>query len=240
MEGMKLGHSQHILPRFGEFKIATTATGTTCKNRLAGCYVVTLLAATHNTNNMPHIVIISASVRRGRHSHRVALYFEKYLAEHQLATAEILDLDAYRFPIFDERLKFQPEPGEKVLEFAEKVKKADGVIIVTPEYNGGYPAAIKNVVDLLYDEWRRKPIAISTVSDGQFGGTQVITSLQFSLWKIRSWTVPAQFPVPKVETVFDAEGNALDKASTDKRAANFIGELLWCVEARALMAAAGK
>ncbi len=185
---------------------------------------------------MPHIAIISASVRIGRHSHRAALYFKQYIEEHQLATVEILDLNAYNFPIFNERLRLQPAPAANVLEFAGKIKAANGVIIVTPEYNGGYPASIKNVVDLLYDEWHRKPIAISTVSDGMFGGTQVITSLQFSLWKIRAWTVPAMFPVPKVGDMFNEEGVPADKVATDKRAANFIGELLWCIEAAQRMA----
>jgi len=185
---------------------------------------------------MPHIAILSASVRAGRHSHRVAMYFKKFVEENKLATVEILDLNEYQFPIFNERLKFQPNPSSLVLEFASKIKSADGVILVTPEYNGGYPAALKNVVDLLYDEWFKKPIAITTVSDGSFGGTQVITSLQFSLWKIRAWTVPAMFPVPKVAEVFDENGNATDKPRTDKRATTFVNELLWCIEAKKRMA----
>ncbi|HCW05883.1 MAG TPA: FMN reductase [Cytophagales bacterium] len=184
---------------------------------------------------MPHIAIISSSVRTGRHSHRVALYFKKFIEENNLGTAEILDLNEYQFPVFNERLKFQSNPSTQVLDFASKIKTADGIIIITPEYNGGYPAAIKNVVDLLYDEWFKKPIAISTVSDGVFGGTQVITSLQFSLWKIRAWTVPAMFPVPKVEESFDADGNATDKVRTDKRANAFVNELLWCIEAKKRM-----
>ncbi len=187
---------------------------------------------------MPHIAIISSSVRIGRNSHRVALYFQNYLKENNLATVEIIDLNEYQFPVFDERLRFHPSPTEKMLEFSNRVKNADGVLIVTPEYNGGYPAALKNVVDLLYEEWHRKPVAISTVSDGQFGGTQVITSLQFSLWKIRAWTVPAMFPVPKAPEAFSEEGVPADKPATDKRASKFIGELLWCIEAKKRMAEA--
>ncbi|MES2773743.1 MAG: NADPH-dependent FMN reductase [Bacteroidota bacterium] len=184
---------------------------------------------------MKHIAIISSSVRIGRKSHRVALYFEKFLQEHQLATTEILDLHAYQFPVFEERLRLQPAPSPQLLAFADKIKAADGIIIVTPEYNGGYPAALKNVTDVLYAEWKRKPIAISTVSDGIFGGTQVITSLQFSLWKIGAWTVPAMFPVPKAETAFDELGTPADKEATDKRATVFINELLWCMEAKGKM-----
>lgn len=179
---------------------------------------------------MPHIAVISSSVRRGRQSHRVALYFRNYLEQNNLATAEVLDLAAYNFPIFNERLKYQEDPSALALEFAEKIKKADGVIIVTPEYNGGYPASLKNAIDLLYDEWKRKPVAISTVSAGAFGGTQVITSLQFSLWKIQAWTVPAMFPVPKVQDVFSESGIPADPKSTDKRAKAFIDELLGCIK----------
>ena len=184
---------------------------------------------------MPHIAIISSSVRIERNSNRVALYFKNYLESNHSATAEILDLAAYNFPIFDERLSLQKNPSTATIEFAEKIRSANGVIIVTPEYNGGYPASLKNVIDLLYKEWHRKPVAISTASDGVFGGSQVITSLQFSLWKIRAWTVPALFPVPKVQEAFDEKGNPADKAATDKRAANFISELLWCVEAKSKM-----
>lgn len=184
---------------------------------------------------MPHIAIISSSVRKGRKSHRVALYFRHFLEENNLATTEILDLKEYNFPLFDERLKYQKNPTPAMLDFAGRITAADGVIIVTPEYNGGYPAALKNVTDFLYDEWHRKPIAISTVSDGIFGGTQVITSIQWSLWKIRAWTVPAMFPVPKVKESFDKNGVPADKATTDKRARIFTGELLWCVEAKSKM-----
>jgi len=184
---------------------------------------------------MPHIAIISSSVRTGRASHRVALYFTNYLETNKLATTEMLDLNEYRFPVFDERLRFQKDPSTQMLDFAGRIKTADGVIIVTPEYNGGYPASLKNVVDLLYDEWRRKPVAIATVSAGAFGGSQVITSLQFTLWKIGAWTVPAMFPVPKVQDAFDENGVPADQPGTNKRAAGFVNELLWCVEAKTKM-----
>jgi NAD(P)H-dependent FMN reductase len=184
---------------------------------------------------MKHIAIISASIRTGRKSHSVALYFKQFIETQLLATAEILDLAAYNFPLFNERLRLMPSPSADILAFSEKIKSADGIIIVTPEYNGGYPASLKNVVDLLYDEWHKKPVAISTVSNGIFGGSQVITALQFSLWKIGAWTVPAMFPVPKVQDAFDETGQPADAAATDKRATVFVRELLWCMEANARM-----
>lgn len=184
---------------------------------------------------MLHIEIISGSLREGRNSHRVAQYFQNYLEQNKLASSHILDLKKYNFPLFDERLHLQKTPSQKTIDFAERIKIADGVIIVTPEYNGGYPASLKNVIDLLYTQWHRKPIAIATVSNGVFGGTQVITSLQFSLWKIRAWTVPAMFPVPNVLDVFDENGMPTDPEVTNKRAKSFIAELLWCIEAKKRM-----
>lgn len=184
---------------------------------------------------MQHIAIISASVREGRKSHSVALYFKRYVEENQIAEVEILDLKEFQFPIFNERLSLQVKPSQQALAFADKINNADGIIIVTPEYNGGYPASLKNVTDLLYKEWYHKPVAIATASGGPFGGAQVITSLQFSLWKMKAWTVPAMFPVPSVQDAFDEQGNPVDRIQTDKRAKLFLEELCWCMEAVYLM-----
>lgn len=181
---------------------------------------------------IPHIAILSGSIRLKRKSHRVVLYFKSFLEENKLAKVSILDLEAYNFPLFTERLSHMESPSAEVKDFAEKVKSADGLIIVTPEYNGGYPASLKNAIDLLGDEWRRKPVAIVTVSAGNFGGMNVITSLQYTLWKLKALTVPALFPVAKVGESYDALGVPTNKETTDKLATAFIDELLWCIEAK--------
>jgi NAD(P)H-dependent FMN reductase len=181
---------------------------------------------------MKNISILSASVRNGRNSHRVALYFKHYLEENKLANVSIIDLKEYNFPIFEERLQFISDPSETTLSFANEVIKADGIILVTPEYNGGYPASLKNAIDLLYAEWKRKPIGIASVSAGAFAGAQVLTSLQFSLWKIGALTIPALFQVGTVEKTFDENGIPSDVTATDKRAAAFINELMHWVDAK--------
>ena len=180
---------------------------------------------------MRHIAIISSSVREGRKSHTVVLYFQSFLKENKLATTEILDLKAYNFPIFEGTLKTLIDPAENVLEFAAKINSSDGIIIVTPEYNGGYPASLKNAIDLLYEEWKHKPVGIVTVSSGLFAGSQALVSLQFTLWKMRAWTVPAMFSVPALDKAYDENGKPMDKSNSDKLAAIFIKELLWCIEA---------
>ena len=180
---------------------------------------------------MKKIIVLSSSIRTGKKSDRVAQYFMQYIQEHKLGDAELVDLDAYQFPLFEERLKLLENPQDNLLEFAQKIKAADGIVLVTPEYNGGYPASLKNAIDVLYDEWKRKPIGLSTVSAGAFAGMNVITSLQFVLWKIGAHVVPAMFPVAMVETAFDEKGQAADKPATDKRAAVFFAELGWHMQA---------
>lgn len=182
------------------------------------------------------IVVLSSSVRIGRKSDRVASFFMNYIKANNVAAAELVDLQEINFPIFHERLKFLPDPPQSLIEFSEKIKSADGIVLVTPEYNGGYPASLKNAIDVLGpDIWGRKPIAISTVSAGAFGGMNVITSIQFSLWKLGACTVPSLFPVPNVDKTFDEDGNPPDKEGTEKRAARFIDELIYYMEATARM-----
>lgn len=178
---------------------------------------------------MPHIEIISSSIRIGRNSHRVALYFKQYLEKAGLATVGIQDLAAYNFPLFEERLSYQPEVSKQMQAFANAIQQADGVLIVCPEYNGGYPAALKNVVDLLYPQWYRKPTAVVTVSDGDFGGSQVIMSLLFVLWKMKAWVIPAQFPIPNVDQLFTEKGEAVDQHKLDGRLKPFLKEFFWAI-----------
>jgi NAD(P)H-dependent FMN reductase len=185
-----------------------------------------------------NIAIISASVRTGRNSHRVALFFKNYIEKNELGNVELLDLYNYQFPVFEERLRNIKNPTDSMLDFANKIITADAVIIVTPEYNGGYPASLKNAIDLLYAEWKRKPIAIACVSNGPFGGSQVITSLVFSLWKIGALVVPAKYFVPSVQTAYDEDGRPSNKEATEGYAKSFMEELLWYAEASKKMSVA--
>lgn len=185
---------------------------------------------------MYKIVVLSSSVRIGRKSDRVASFFMNYIKANNIGEAVLVDLHEINFPIFHERLKFLQDPPASLIDFSETIKSADGIVLVTPEYNGGYPASLKNAIDVLgVDVWARKPIAISTVSAGAFGGMNVITSIQFSLWKLGACTVPSLFPVPTVDKAFDENGNPSDKEGTEKRAGRFIDELRYYMEAAAKM-----
>lgn len=185
---------------------------------------------------MHHIAILSASVRSGRGSHRVALHLRDHIRAKDRHTVDLIDLLELDLPLFHERLKFLKDPAPEVVAFAERIRKADGVLMVTPEYNGSFPAALKNVIDLLTEDWRKKPIGLVPVSDGAFGGTQVTTQLLFTLWKIRAWVVPGAMQVPQVTAHFQEDGTATDAAAWARRCDALLKELEWAMEARGRMA----
>jgi NAD(P)H-dependent FMN reductase len=100
------------------------------------------------------------------------------MRQYKQMETEILDLLEYNFPMMEERLRFCNDPPPGLREFSEKIARADAVVIVTPEYNNGYPGVLKNSLDYLLPEYRRKPIAIVTVSAGGFGGLNCLAQLR--------------------------------------------------------------
>ncbi len=184
---------------------------------------------------MPHFALISASIRTGRKSHRMALHLQTAI-EASGNTVDLLDLQAMDLPLFHERLKFMTDPPAKAVDVAERIRKADGVIIVTPEYNGSFPASLKNVVDLLNEEWKGRPIGICTCSGGAFAGAQVMVELLFPLWKLKAWIVPSSMQVPKVQEQFGEDGAALmDAEGWQRRVKVFLDDIGWAIEAKRRM-----
>jgi NAD(P)H-dependent FMN reductase len=152
---------------------------------------------------------------------------------------EILDLLAYNFPVMEERLRFRDDPPPGLREFSEKVARSDALVIVTPEYNNGYPGALKNALDYLLPEYQRKPIAIVTVSAGGFGGLNCLAQLRLVTLGMGAVPIPAALPISRVQDSFDEDGNPTDTAY-EKRAQSFVAEVLWFIEAIAVQKAKDK
>ena len=143
---------------------------------------------------MPHISIIPAMETSDPANNGAVTYIKNYLQQHHLASTEVLDFEHLNFG----RQFGQPmaKPSREVKKLVRKIRSSEGILIVTPEFNGEYPNNLKNMIDFLYEEWNHKPVAISTVSDDFTNHSQIIKSLQFSLWKVNSWTLPVSFQVP--------------------------------------------
>lgn len=186
-----------------------------------------------------YIPVILGSTRRGRQSPKVARFIAERMRRNGSIETEILDLAEYNFPIMEERLRLRDDPPPGLREFSEKVARSDSLVIVTPEYNNGYPGVLKNALDYLLPEYQRKPIAIVTVSAGGFGGINCLAQLRLVALGMGAFPIPAALPVSRVQDSFDEEGNPKDD-SYEKRAQAFITEVLFFAEAIAVQKAKDK
>lgn len=174
---------------------------------------------------MNKVAIISSSLRETRKSHRVALYIER-MAQQLGCETIMLDLKAYNFPLFTERLIHISHPSNELLQFAHQITTADTILIVTPEYNGSYPAALKNVIDLFVEQWRGKSVGIATASIGPYAGKVVMNELQSLLFRLKAKVCTEAFNVALIDQFFTEEGTSLQPELTDKFAIGFLHSLL--------------
>lgn len=111
----------------------------------------------------PLIDVILASTRPGRFGEKPAAWLMDRLSARTDLHPELTDLRDYQLPIFDQPAPaartLRDYPNEAIAHWGRHVDKADGFIVVTPEYNHGYPASLKNAIDYVFPEFNRKPIA---------------------------------------------------------------------------------
>ncbi|HYO62411.1 MAG TPA: NADPH-dependent FMN reductase [Pyrinomonadaceae bacterium] len=111
-------------------------------------------------------------------------------------------------------------------EWRDAVTRADGLVIVTPEYNHGYPGALKSVLDLLLKEYVHKSVALVGVSAGPWGGTRVVEAMVPMVRELGLAVTFNDLNFPAVQNKFDGEGRLLDEAYV-RRAKDFLDELVW-------------
>ena len=135
----------------------------------------------------PRVMVIVASTRPGRLGTAVARWFLDALAVEEVsATIDLADLAEISLPMLDE--PEHPAAGvyqhEHTRRWSQRVDSADAFIVVTPEYNYGMPAALKNALDYLYAEWAWKPIGFVSYGNTSAGTRsvqmtkQVVTTLR--------------------------------------------------------------
>ena len=111
-------------------------------------------------------------------------------------------------------------------EWRDTIIKADGLVIVAPEYNHGYPGVLKAVLDLLLKEYIHKAVAFVGVSAGPWGGTRVVEAMVPMVRELGLAVTFTDLHFPFVQKVFDADGKILDQGF-EKRAKDLLDELIW-------------
>jgi NAD(P)H-dependent FMN reductase len=141
---------------------------------------------------MINIGIVVASTRPGRIGREVGEWVYKNAPTHGAAEYELLDIADFALPLFDESVVPMVTPGIRphTRRWAASMARLDGFIFVTPEYNHGIPAALKNAIDYVYAEWNNKVAGF--VSYGADGGVRAVEQLRGVLAQTRMATVGPQ------------------------------------------------
>jgi NAD(P)H-dependent FMN reductase len=121
------------------------------------------------------------------------------------------------------------DAGESIKDpqFSATMERADGLIIVAPEYNHGYPGLLKHVLDTCLKEYIHKAVGLCGVSSGPFGGTRVIQNLLPVMRELGLVTIFYDLNFGNVQKLFDESGNLIDKPTYIRRMQRFMDELVW-------------
>lgn len=139
------------------------------------------------TATLPHILVILGSSREHRFGSIVARWFMRQTEQRPDMTFELADLRDWQHRYF-RRAKpaamSDYEDDDEARRWAEVVGRTDGFVVVSPEYNYGYPAVLKSALDSVYREWNRKPVAFVSYG-GWDGGVRAMQQLREVSWSCR-------------------------------------------------------
>jgi NAD(P)H-dependent FMN reductase len=169
----------------------------------------------------PKVMVITGSIRPGRSGDKVGKWVVDELSKQDLFETAHVDLGELALPLSKEPK--HPKSGvysfDLTKQWSEMVSSADGFILVTPEYNHGYPAGVKNALDYLYKEWNDKPIGF--VSYGVVSGSRAVEQLRQVVLELLMVPLHAQVLIPlsfaggDVLANMEAQGVALENMAAE-------------------------
>jgi NAD(P)H-dependent FMN reductase len=173
-------------------------------------------------NSKLFLPIILGTNRKRRKSSFVAEWLHSEMEKRVEIETRFFDVKDFALPQDD----YGSGIKDDFPEWRDAIIRADGLVIVSPEYNHGYPGALKSVLDLLLKEYIHKAVALVGVSAAPWGGTRVIESMVPMVRELGLTVTFADLNFPKVQEKFDQNGVLLDSAY-EKRVKDFLDELVW-------------
>ena len=174
--------------------------------------------------------IIVGSVRHNRQGIKVARWLE-IIAKTRGHDIEFVDPRETPLAFLDKMHKeYKSDVPKNMERIHEQLEKADGFILVTPEYNHSISGVMKNLLDHFQKEYFFKPAGIVGYSVGDFGGVRAVEQIRLIAVELGMTPTPIALPISKVEEVFSESGD-LTNQSYAKRVDRFFDGLEWYTEA---------
>lgn len=178
-----------------------------------------------------YLPVILGTLREGRRSGGVARFAVERLRARGFET-RLFDARDLQLGDLVHREWEQKEPSPQMQELVREMARADGFVLVFPEYNHGYPGALKNILDHLFDEWGHKPFAFASTG-GVSGGMRAQENLAPVIRALNGVVVKSAVAVPSVGKAFGPEGPLDDEATWARRFDAMIDDLAWWADALA-------
>ena len=169
------------------------------------------------------IPILLGTNRKGCQSQHVAKWMLQTMQKRDDLETVLFDAHDFSFPSDD----YGSEIKHLFPSWVDAVKNADGLVIIAPEYNHGYPGILKSILDVLLKEYIHKAVGLVGVSAGPWGGTRVIEALVPMVRELGLAVTFSDLNFANVQNQFDEQGFIKDKIVYEKRAKIFIDELVW-------------
>jgi NAD(P)H-dependent FMN reductase len=176
---------------------------------------------------MPTLTVIIGSTRPGRAGLPIAEWFLARARAHGAFDVQVADLAEIDLPLLDEpnHPRLRQYLHDHTKGWSEIVDATDAFVIVTPEYNYGYPAAIKNAIDYLHEEWKYKPVGFVSYG-GIAAGTRAVQQLKQVVTTLKMLPVFESVNIPFHSQFIDEEGQVQANEIMEQAADAMLDELL--------------
>lgn len=168
-------------------------------------------------DDKPYIPVLLGTSRKGNLSQKVAKFVSHEAERYGFESNVISPKDHLQFPVTARAGK----ETKKRTAWHLTMKRAAGLIIVTPEYNHGYPGELKLMIDQLFDEYKDKPVMVFGVSSGKTGGARAVENLIPVLIEVRMRFVVSKVYFPEVQKLLSKRGTIKSKKYKELMAEKF-------------------
>jgi NAD(P)H-dependent FMN reductase len=171
------------------------------------------------------LALIVGSTREGRSGTAIARWFATHVRLHEAFELDMADLLEVPLP---SRLTEKASP--ELAAWSERIDRADAFVVVTPEYNHGYPAALKHAIDLVYREWHAKPVGL--VSYGGLGrGLRAAEQLRQVFAELHAVTMRDSVSLNVFDGDVDEAGWVREHTGAASSAKTMLDRLEWWADA---------